>query len=78
MWDLNGNWDGKSLYGRWSVNLFIFKGSEMGNVTQHDDEEQISQVSGLARSQATWPDQAVDTDNMSHGARCASFSICKM
>ncbi len=44
MWDLNGNWDGKTLYGRWSVNLFLFKGSEMGNVTEHDDEAQISQV----------------------------------
>ena len=45
MWDLNGNWAGDTRYGRWSINLFLFKGSEMGNVTEHDDEAQISMVS---------------------------------
>lgn len=45
IWDLNSNWDGNTLYGRWSINMFLFKGSEMGNVTEHDDEAQITTVS---------------------------------
>ncbi len=56
MWDLNGNWNGETQYERWSINLFLFKGSEMGNITEHDDEAQISMVSwahsmGLLRRQ---------------------------
>ena len=45
LWDLNANWNGKTHYERWSINMFLFKGSEMGNITEHDDEAQISQVS---------------------------------
>jgi len=56
MWDLNGNWNGETRYERWSINMFLFKGSEMGNITEHDDEAQISMVSwahgmGLLRRQ---------------------------
>ena len=45
MWDINGNWVDDTVYGRWSINMFLFKGSEMRNVTKPDDEAQITTVS---------------------------------